>query len=100
MARGRALLPPEAVHGLARGRHHTALGRDSEVSGLGSRIHSQCTHGRCVDSIRLVDGLGLHSTLSQYKVLQEDVRTIAVRAVGTEDPLLPKVVGLLQGIYA
>ncbi|TFK90383.1 alcohol dehydrogenase IV [Polyporus arcularius HHB13444] len=52
-----------------------------------------------VEIQKLVDGLGLHSTLSQYKVPQEDVRTIAERAVGKEDPLLPKVVGLLQGIY-
>ncbi|RDX48032.1 alcohol dehydrogenase IV [Lentinus brumalis] len=53
-----------------------------------------------VEIQKLVDGLGLHSTLSQYKVPQEHVQTIAERAVGKEDPLLPKVVGLLHGIYA
>ncbi|KAI0712977.1 hypothetical protein C8T65DRAFT_717920 [Cerioporus squamosus] len=38
----------------------------------------------------LVDGLGLHSTLSQYKVPKGDVQTVAERAV----------VNLLEGIYA
>ncbi|RPD63692.1 alcohol dehydrogenase IV [Lentinus tigrinus ALCF2SS1-6] len=53
-----------------------------------------------VEIQQLVDGLGLHSTLSQYKVPQNDVQTVADRAVGKEDPLFPKVVGLLESIYA
>ncbi|KAI0717292.1 iron-containing alcohol dehydrogenase [Cerioporus squamosus] len=53
-----------------------------------------------VEIQQLVDGLGLHSTLSQYKVPKGDVQTVAERAVGKDDPLLPKVVGLLEGIYA
>ena len=50
--------------------------------------------------LRLVDGLGLHSTLSQYKVPQGDVPVVAERAVGKEDPMFPQVVQLLGGIYA
>ncbi|CDO75524.1 hypothetical protein BN946_scf184871.g5 [Trametes cinnabarina] len=50
---------------------------------------------------RLVDDLGLHSTLAEYKVPREDVPQIAELAVGTkDDPTLPKVVALLESLYA
>ncbi|KAF8967833.1 alcohol dehydrogenase IV [Flammula alnicola] len=49
----------------------------------------------------LVINLGLQSTLAQYNVPKEDLTSIASQALGTEDdPLLPKVVKLLQGLYS
>jgi alcohol dehydrogenase class IV len=48
----------------------------------------------------LITNLGLHSTLSEYKVPKQDLNSIASQALGREDdPALPKVVGLLEGIY-
>ncbi|KAH9894929.1 iron-containing alcohol dehydrogenase [Cubamyces lactineus] len=53
------------------------------------------------DIQKLVDDLGLHSTLSEYKVPREDLPQIAQLAVGAQDdPLLPKVVALLESLYA
>ncbi|KAI0743395.1 alcohol dehydrogenase IV [Daedaleopsis nitida] len=50
---------------------------------------------------QLVDGLGLRSTLSQYNVPREDIPKIAEQAVGsTDDPVYPKVVALLEALYA
>ena len=50
---------------------------------------------------RLVTGLGLQSTLSEYKVPKEDLTSIASAALGKEnDPQLPKVVKLLEGVYS
>ena len=41
---------------------------------------------------RLVDDLGLRSTLSEYNVPREDIPTIAQLAVGrADDPALPLV---------
>lgn len=51
--------------------------------------------------LRLVDDLGLHSTLEEYKVPREDLPQIAQLAVGNaQDPVLPQVVALLEGLYA
>ncbi|KAI0661105.1 iron-containing alcohol dehydrogenase [Cubamyces menziesii] len=53
------------------------------------------------DIHKLVDDLGLHSTLTEYKVPREDLPQIAQLAVGAQDdPLLPKVVALLESLYA
>ncbi|KAI0331178.1 iron-containing alcohol dehydrogenase [Cubamyces sp. BRFM 1775] len=53
------------------------------------------------DIQKLVDDLGLHSTLAEYKVPREDLPQIAQLAVGAQDdPLLPKVVALLESLYA
>lgn len=50
---------------------------------------------------RLVDELGLHSTLSQYNVPREDIPQIAELAIGSkEDPMYPKTVELLEKLYA
>ncbi|KAI0768744.1 iron-containing alcohol dehydrogenase [Trametes elegans] len=50
---------------------------------------------------KLVDDLGLHSTLEEYKVPRGDLLQIAQLAVGNaEDPVLPQVVALLEGLYA
>ena len=49
---------------------------------------------------RLVDDLGLKSTLSQYKVPRDDLPKIAQLAVGDKaDPLVNNVIALLEGIY-
>jgi hypothetical protein len=49
---------------------------------------------------RLVDDLGLHSTLTEYKVPREDVPSIAAKSVGGEDqPDYGRVVKLLEGLY-
>ena len=51
--------------------------------------------------LRLVDNLGLKSTLSQYNVPRDDLPEIAELAVGDkEDPVVPKAVALLESIYA
>lgn len=48
---------------------------------------------------RLIDNLGLHSTLAEYKVPPADLPQIAEAAVGSkDDPVLGKVVSLLQGL--
>ncbi|KAI0371119.1 iron-containing alcohol dehydrogenase [Pilatotrama ljubarskyi] len=53
-----------------------------------------------VDIQQLVDSLGLHSTLSEYKVPREDLPQIAELALGSkDDPLLPKVIALLESLY-
>ncbi|KAI0644566.1 iron-containing alcohol dehydrogenase [Trametes meyenii] len=53
------------------------------------------------DIRKLVDDLGLHSTLTEYKVPREDLLSIAQQAVGSkDDPVLPKVVSLLESLYA
>ncbi|KAI0633701.1 iron-containing alcohol dehydrogenase [Trametes polyzona] len=52
------------------------------------------------DIQKLVDDLGLHSTLSEYKVPRGDLQQIAELAVGSkDDPTLPKVVALLESLY-
>lgn len=49
---------------------------------------------------RLVDDLGLHSDLGEYKVPKEDVPKIAEKAIGSKDhPIYPKAVKLLEGLY-
>ncbi|KAH9858563.1 alcohol dehydrogenase IV [Lenzites betulinus] len=48
---------------------------------------------------KLVDDLGLHSTLTEYKVPRGDVLEIAQLAAGKEYPSLPKVVALLESLY-
>ncbi|KAF9481548.1 alcohol dehydrogenase IV [Pholiota conissans] len=49
----------------------------------------------------LVISLGLQSTLEQYKVPKEDFPRIAKEALGRDDdPELPRVVELLESIYA
>lgn len=49
---------------------------------------------------RLVDDLGLHSDLAQYKVPKEDAPKIAEKAMGNrDDPSFPKVVKLLENLY-
>lgn len=50
--------------------------------------------------LRLVDDLGLRSTLTEYKVPHEDVLEIAQLAAGKEYSSLPKVVALLESLYA
>ncbi|TRM69933.1 hypothetical protein BD626DRAFT_475802 [Schizophyllum amplum] len=48
----------------------------------------------------LVDSLGLTSNLEAFKVPKENLSSIATQAVGSqEDPLVPKVVSLLEDIY-
>ena len=49
---------------------------------------------------RLVDELGLHSTLQQYQVPPEDVPQIARLSLrsGEDDPLLPKLVRILENL--
>lgn len=45
-------------------------------------------------------GLGLKSTLSEYKVPREDLPKIAELAVGSkDDPTYARVIQLLEGIY-
>ncbi|OSD01319.1 iron-containing alcohol dehydrogenase [Trametes coccinea BRFM310] len=52
------------------------------------------------DIQQLVDDLGLHSTLTEYKVPREHIPQIAELAVGSkDDPTLPKVVALLESLY-
>lgn len=61
-----------------------------------------CSKTRKTDFIvfRLVDDLGLHSDLAQYKVPREDVPKIAEKAMGNrDDPSFPKVVKLLENLY-
>ncbi|KAJ3490389.1 hypothetical protein NLI96_g1501 [Meripilus lineatus] len=49
---------------------------------------------------QLVDGLGLHSTLTEYKVPKEDLPGIAERALARKnDPTHPQVVRLLESLY-
>ncbi|THH00160.1 hypothetical protein EW026_g2322 [Hermanssonia centrifuga] len=49
---------------------------------------------------KLVDDLGLHSDLGEYKVPKEDVPKIAEKAIGSKDhPIYPKAVKLLEGLY-
>lgn len=49
---------------------------------------------------RLVDALGLKSTLSQYNVPKDDFPKIAQLAVGEkDDPLVNRAITLLQSIY-
>jgi len=49
----------------------------------------------------LVINLGLQSSLSEYKVPTEDLTSIANQALGRDnDPDLPRVVKLLEGIYS
>ncbi|KAH9914025.1 iron-containing alcohol dehydrogenase [Fomitopsis serialis] len=49
----------------------------------------------------LVSDLGLKSTLSEYNVPREDLPKIAELSVGSkDDPTYPKVVKLLEGLYA
>jgi len=44
--------------------------------------------------------LGLQSNLSEYKVPTQDITKIAAGALGSEDdPCLPQVVKLLEGLY-
>jgi len=48
----------------------------------------------------LITRLGLHSTLTEYKVPKEDLTSIASQALGSEnDPTVPKVVKLLESLY-
>ena len=49
---------------------------------------------------RLVDELGLHSTLQQYQVPPGDVPQIARLTLrsGEDDPLLPRVVRILENL--
>ncbi|OJT15914.1 Alcohol dehydrogenase 2 [Trametes pubescens] len=48
----------------------------------------------------LVEGLGLRSTLTEYKVPRADVPDIAEQALGSkQNPVLPKVVALLEALY-
>ncbi|KAI0689967.1 alcohol dehydrogenase IV [Cytidiella melzeri] len=48
----------------------------------------------------LVDDLGLHSTLTQYKVPKEDLSSIAEKAMGKkDDPTFPQVVKILEDLY-
>ena len=50
---------------------------------------------------RLVDDLGLHSTLSQYNVPRADVPRIAQLAVGNDTSVVyTKTVALLEALYA
>ncbi len=50
---------------------------------------------------RLVDDLGLRSTLSQYNVPREDIPQIATLAVGSkDDPVYPKTIALMEALYA
>ena len=50
--------------------------------------------------LRLVDDLGLKSTLSEYNVPKDDLPKIAQLALGdSNDPLVSNVTTVLQGIY-
>ncbi|KAH9858574.1 alcohol dehydrogenase IV [Lenzites betulinus] len=49
---------------------------------------------------KLVDDLGLRSTLTEYKVPHDDVLEIAQLAAGKEYSSLPQVVALLENLYA
>ena len=52
------------------------------------------------DFFRLVDDLGLKSTLSEYNVPKDDLPKIAQLALGdNNDPLVRNVTAVLQGIY-
>ena len=100
MARRRALPSSQALDRLPAGGYLEALCRYSEVRilHLNTGINSQIL---TVTFCRLVDDLGLHSTLTEYKVPREDLPQIAQLAVGAQDdPLLPKVVALLESLYA
>ena len=49
---------------------------------------------------RLVQDLGLKTTLSEHAVPRTDLRDIATRVLGTtDDPIFERVVNLLEKIY-
>ncbi len=68
-----------------------------------SQCQCDCSALRCWltnATRRLVDGLGLHSTLTEYKVPKDDLPGIAERALArVNDPTHPKVVQLLESLY-
>ncbi|KAI0644586.1 alcohol dehydrogenase IV [Trametes meyenii] len=59
--------------------------------------------GLSVEIQRLIDELGLHSTLAEYKVPKSDIRKIAEKSVEecpVDKPLLSKAVEMLESAYA
>lgn len=55
---------------------------------------------RLTTTPRLVDDLGLHSTLTQYKVPRDHVEKIVEKAVGSKThALFPSTVKILEGLY-
>ncbi|KAH9034829.1 alcohol dehydrogenase IV [Lactarius pseudohatsudake] len=54
--------------------------------------------GELIDG--LVNDLGLKTTLDQYGVPQEDLPTVAERALGGKTDIYGEVVSLLQGVYS
>jgi hypothetical protein len=91
-----AFLSPSAYDGIRRRGRSAICDADRRVGG-----NSLILFLAFYSSGRLVTGLGLQSTLSEYKVPKEDLTSIASAALGKEnDPQLPKVVKLLEGVYS
>ena len=91
-----SILPPSAYDGILRRGRSAICNADRRVGGNSLILFSAFN-----SSGRLVTGLGLQSTLSDYKVPKEDLTSIASAALGKEnDPQLPKVVELLEGVYS
>ena len=93
----RVILPPSRVHRFPRRRRPQALIAHSTVRATDLPLALLVL----TRPLRLVDDLGLKSTLSQYNVPRDDLPKIAELAVGDkEDPVVPKAVALLESIYA
>ncbi|KAI0745051.1 alcohol dehydrogenase IV [Earliella scabrosa] len=99
---------PEDKEWLANALHHLRLPSTGSIDGDIQKLSQEIQH--CVMSIpphlifsrarRLVDDLGLHSTLSEYKVPREDIPHIVELATGSkDDPEYSKAVALLEGLY-
>ena len=100
---------PEDKEWLANALHHLRLPSTGSVDGDIRKLSQEIQ--QCVMSIppphlissrarRLVDDLGLHSTLSEYKVPHEDIPQIVELAMGNkEDPEYLKAVALLEALY-
>ena len=92
-----AFLYPSAYDGICRRGCPEICNADRRVGGNPLILFSAFNNS----SGRLVAGLGLQSALSDYKVPKEDLTSIASGALGKEnDPQLPKVVELLEGVYS
>jgi hypothetical protein len=90
-----AFLPTRTYDGICRRGCSAICNTDRRVGGNSLILTSVFN-----SSGRLVTGLGLHSSLSDYKVPKEDLISIASAALGKEnDPQLPKVVELLESVY-
>ena len=91
-----AFLSPRAYNGIRRRGCSAICKADRRVGGKYLILFWALN-----SSGRLVTELGLQTTLGDYNVPKEDLTSIASAALGKEnDPQLPKVVELLEGIYS